>query len=54
MVYIVDFELYQYDGQTLGQITSAFPVIGKLLKHYYSVITTEKVMNDQYNAFIGS
>ncbi|MCA6075055.1 S41 family peptidase [Fulvivirga sedimenti] len=53
VVYIVDFELYQYEGQSLKQFTSFFPVIGKLLKRYYRVITTDKVMNDEYNAFIG-
>uniref|UniRef100_UPI00404B6142 hypothetical protein n=1 Tax=Fulvivirga sp. TaxID=1931237 RepID=UPI00404B6142 len=50
---IVDFELYQYEGSTLGQIKSVFPVVGKLLNRYYDIITTEKVMNDDYNAFIG-
>lgn len=50
---IVDFELYQYEGQTLGQIKSIFPIIGKLLKRYFLVITTNKIMNDEYNAFIG-
>ncbi|WP_224490898.1 S41 family peptidase [Robertkochia flava] len=50
---IVDYELYQYDQKPFRQFTTLFPVIGKLLTRYYSVITTEKVMNDQYNAFIG-
>ncbi len=50
---IVDFELFQYEGQTLKEITAVFPVVGKLMKRYYTVITTDKVMNDEYNAFIG-
>ncbi|MFY0607084.1 MAG: hypothetical protein JXR10_10230 [Cyclobacteriaceae bacterium] len=54
IMWIVDFELYQYDGNTWGQFKSIFPIIGKLLKRYYTVITTDKIMNDQYNAFIGS
>lgn len=50
---IIDYELYQSEDQSLGQIKSAFPIIGKLLRRYFSVITTDKVMNDDYNAFIG-
>lgn len=53
VAFIIDFELYQYENQTLGQINSVFPIIGKLLRRYYTVITTDKVMNDEYNAFIG-
>lgn len=50
---IVDFELYQYDNRTFGQVKSVFPIIGKLLKRYFDVITSDKIMNDDYNAFIG-
>lgn len=53
VVSIVDFELHQYNDDAIGQFTSVFPVIGKLLKRYYLIVTTDRVMNDQYNAFIG-
>jgi C-terminal processing protease CtpA/Prc len=50
---IVDFELYQYEGRPIGQFKSLFPIVGKLLKRYYTVLTTDRIMNDDYNAFIG-
>lgn len=53
VVSIIDYELYEYDSNTLGQVKSVFPIAGKLIKRYYDVITTEKIMNDDYNPFIG-
>jgi len=53
VISIVDFELYQYTNNALGQVKSIIPVVGKVLKRYYTTLTTEKVMNDDYNAFIG-
>lgn len=53
VVSIIDYELYEYDSNTFGQIKSIFPIAGKLVKRYYNVITTDRVMNDDYNPFIG-
>ncbi len=50
---IIDFELFQYEDNSMGQFKAIFPVVGKLLKRYYTVLTTEKIMNDDFNAFIG-
>jgi hypothetical protein len=32
---------------------TAAAIIGKVVKRYYTVVTTEQIMNDDYNAFIG-
>ena len=50
---IVDFQLYDYDGDTFGKVKSVGSVISKLVSRYYTFITTDKVINDDYNAFIG-
>ncbi len=55
VVSIIDYELYQFEGgDFIGQMSASFSIIGKLMKRYYSIITTERIMNDDYNAFIGS
>lgn len=50
---IIDYELYQYNDETFGQIKSVFPIIGKVVKRYYQIVMTPKIMNDDYNPFIG-
>ncbi|GAB5523286.1 MAG: hypothetical protein Roseis2KO_11580 [Roseivirga sp.] len=53
IVSIIDYELYQRESHTFGKIKSLFPIAGKAIKRYYTVITTDRVMNDDYNPFIG-
>ncbi|WP_224484733.1 S41 family peptidase [Robertkochia aurantiaca] len=50
---IIDYQLYSQNDQSFRKYGSLIPLAGNLLKRYYSVMTTDKIMNDQYNAFIG-
>ncbi|MDX1471506.1 MAG: hypothetical protein R3213_08410, partial [Flavobacteriaceae bacterium] len=50
---IIDYELYNYDSNTWGKIKTTMPLFGKVIKRYYTVITTDRIMNDDYNPFSG-
>lgn len=50
---IVDYELYEYDNQTFSKYLTVFPILGKLINRYFMVAFSDKIMNDDYNAFIG-
>ncbi len=54
VVSIVNYELHSFENSTWGQVKSIPPVAGKLIQRYFDVITSEKIMNDDYNAFIGN
>lgn len=51
---IVDFELAKKEEAVFVQTGAIFSIVGKLLKRYYITITTDRIMNDQYNTFIGN
>ncbi len=55
VISIVDYELYQYaGGDFIGQSGAIAAVLGKLIRRYFTIVTTDRVMNDEYNAFIGT
>ncbi len=50
---VVHFELASQEGDITGQVMQFMRMVSRVTGRYWDVITSDRVMNDDYNPFIG-